>query len=152
MHDPDNDLFDANTANGRPARSNLKQKDSKISLRERTRIEMLLWEGSDRQAKDFMQCQVVLQRHLLVTSSPTVPIEFYCTKQLPFKVPLRSVSLAVAVVKTVASVYCSPHIRFISPVGADAEGDQKHGDACTLFVEKHFSWNRKGGAIRGYEI
>jgi len=63
MHDPSNDLFDANAANSGSAKSNMKQRDSIVSLREGTRNRVALRESPDRQVKDFMHYHVVVQRY-----------------------------------------------------------------------------------------
>lgn len=63
MHDPGNDLFDANAANSGPAKNNMKQRDSNVSLREGTRNRVALRESPDRQVEDFMHCHVVMQRY-----------------------------------------------------------------------------------------
>ena len=61
MHDPGNDPFDAKTANGGSVKSNMKRKNSNISLREGIRNRVPLREGPDREEKDFMHCHVVMQ-------------------------------------------------------------------------------------------
>ena len=62
MHDPGNDLFDANAANSGSGKSNTKQRDSSVSLREGTRNRVALRERPDRQVKDSMHCHVIMQR------------------------------------------------------------------------------------------